>query len=388
MLDITVTGQALVQTPISVGPATATVRKFLAASHLGFTNLEVAGEAPGAWPTKTRTVHATSAAAVASLKALGFNAVGHANNHSFDLGPPGIAAAKTFATAAGLAFAGSGVSAEEAGKPAIVETEGGKVAVIAADLGPQPEIVYAGTDRAGINPLRVKRIVTVPYDMVETLSSLLEELGDAALQKSRAAVGFRGGLPQDGIEVFGTTVVAGEGISSTFTVDEADLAALGKRIAEARSRADGVLVCLHSHHWKADWGDMPAWFMDLGRGLIDFGADLVVGHGVPVLQPVVFHKGKPIFGSLGNVIFHTERAATYDRERPEVWEGAFCRCRFAGGVCETIDVLPVAVGRPEPGADGLPPAPHALTGSDAERIFERLAKNLAGAERGKLRLAG
>ena len=44
MLDITVTGQALVQTPISVGPATATVGKFLAASHLGFTNLEVAGE--------------------------------------------------------------------------------------------------------------------------------------------------------------------------------------------------------------------------------------------------------------------------------------------------------------------------------------------------------
>jgi poly-gamma-glutamate synthesis protein (capsule biosynthesis protein) len=383
MLDITVTGQALVQTPIAFDPA---IRNFLADSHLGFTNLEVAGEAPGAWPTKAKTVHATSAAAVASLKALGFSAVGHANNHSFDFGPPGIAAAQEFAEAAGLAFAGSGANAAEAGKPAIIETPGGRVAVIAADLGPQPEIVYAGADRAGINPLRVKRIVTVPHDMVESLSSLMEELGDAALQKSRAAVGFRSGLPQDGIEVFGTTVVAGDTVRSTFAADEADLAALGAQIARARQLADAVLVCLHSHHWKADWGDMPAWFMDLGRALIELGADLVVGHGVPVLQPVVFHKGKPIFGSLGNVVFHTERAATYDRERPEVWEGAFCRCRFAGGICEAIDILPVAVGRPEPRADGMRPAPHALTGSDAVRIFERLAGGLEDAERGKLRL--
>src|SRR5690606_11348197 len=120
-------------------------------------------------------------------------------------------------------------------------------------------------------------------------------------------------------------------------------------IEAAGAEADLVLVCLHNHHWKADWGDLPDWFIDLGRLLVDRGADMVVGHGVPVLQRIVFHRGRPIFGSLGNFIFHTARAATYDRERVEVWSGAVCRCRFEDGACSGIDILPVAVGRPEPG---------------------------------------
>jgi poly-gamma-glutamate synthesis protein (capsule biosynthesis protein) len=133
---------------------------------------------------------------------------------------------------------------------------------------------------------------------------------------------------------------------------------------------------------------MPDWFMDLGRGLIDSGADLIVGHGVPVLQRIVFHRNRPIFGSLGNFIFHTERASTYDREGVDVWSGALCKCRFTDSGCDSIDIMPITVGRPEAGAAGLPPAPRPLTGPDATRVFKRLADGLSSAERGKLRLVG
>jgi poly-gamma-glutamate capsule biosynthesis protein CapA/YwtB (metallophosphatase superfamily) len=38
-----------------------------------------------------------------------FHAVTHANNHAFDLGPPGIASTRAAVEAAGLKLAGSGL---------------------------------------------------------------------------------------------------------------------------------------------------------------------------------------------------------------------------------------------------------------------------------------
>jgi poly-gamma-glutamate synthesis protein (capsule biosynthesis protein) len=388
-MRVVVTGQALIQRRLSGSGTPDRVSEILRDCDIAFANFEVAGEAPGAWATKVKTVHAAPAEAMHALAALGVNALGHANNHAFDLGPPGIAAAHAAAAAAGLPLAGSGRDAEEAGRAVIAQTPRGRVAILAADLGPQPEIVYAGPGRAGINRLRMRRVVSVPSATLAMLSALVEELGDGALQRSRAAVGYRGDMPESGIELFGTAVVAGDTTASRMVPDAGDLAALSARIAGARARAERVLVCLHSHHWKADWGDMPDWFMDLGRTLVEKGADLVVGHGVPVLQRIAFHERRPIFGSLGNFVFHTERAATYDRERPEVWDGALCRCRFGdGGECEAIEVLPVAVGRPEMDAGGLSPAPAVLKGAAASRVMERLTAGLSGTDREKVRLVG
>lgn len=42
---------------------------------------------------------------------------------------------------------------------------------------------------------------------------------------------------------------------------------------------------------------------DLSRALIDSGADIVVGAHPHTLQPIEFYNGKPIFYSIGNLIF-------------------------------------------------------------------------------------
>ncbi len=41
----------------------------------------------------------------------------------------------------------------------------------------------------------------------------------------------------------------------------------------------------------------------LAHGLIDAGADVIIGHHPHVVQPIEFYNGKPIFYSLGNFIF-------------------------------------------------------------------------------------
>lgn len=62
-----------------------------------------------------------------------------------------------------------------------------------------------------------------------------------------------------------------------------DLAAVESDVAAARSVADVVVVLPHwgfEYEYYAD-----PWFMQIGRELVRFGADVVVGHGPHVVQP-------------------------------------------------------------------------------------------------------
>ena len=75
-----------------------------------------------------------------------------------------------------MPLAGSGASLAEAARPILIPAAAGRVAVVAADLGPQADIVYAGPERAGINPLRMQRRVSVPPETFQTLAGLVDEL--------------------------------------------------------------------------------------------------------------------------------------------------------------------------------------------------------------------
>ena len=142
-------------------------------------------------------------------------------------------------------------------------------------------------------------------------------------------------------------------------------------IGAAKAAGHLVAVAIHGHHWDSDWKDTPGWLLDLCRGLIDDGADLILGTGAPVMQPIAFHRGRAIVPGLGNFVFHTRRAATYDEKGVDVWRSAAIRLTLADdGTCERLDLLPIAVGRP---ADrGLPLGPVPLAGADADEIRNRL----------------
>ncbi len=379
MLTVAVTGQILIHGPLDLcGEGQAEVRDFLEAD-VAFGNLEATVETAGAWPTKTKTLHLASPEALVSVRELGFHAVTHANNHAFDLGPPGIASTRAAVEMAGLKLAGSGLDIERAAAPAIVPGPHKSLAIFSLDLGPQPDINYASAERAGIAPLRMKRTVSVPPTEFDTLKRIVGTLGDDKRGAARAAVGYDVGARPE-LDLFGTPVVSGHAIAARWTADEKDMQRLIDGIDSAKAIGDLVAVAIHGHHWDSDWKTTPDWLIDLCRGLIDSGADLVLGTGAPVMQPIAFHRGRAIIAGLGNFVFHTGRPATYDEKGVDVWRSAAIRLTLADdGACEKLELLPIAVGRPVD--QGLPSGPVPLQGSDADDIRKRALSGLSAADR-------
>ncbi len=381
-VTIGVTGQALVETPVA--PPSAALRHVLSRSNMLFANFEATVLARDAWPTKTRTLHVAAPETLASLAAFGVTDVGHANNHAFDLGPPGIAATHAAAAAAGLSVTGGGANLEEASRPTIRTVDGVRVAILAADCGPQPEIVYAAPKRAGINPLRANRSLVVPGDDYATLARLLAETGEDRRQAGRTEVGYRDSVAAETLDFFGLPVERGAKVADMRRPNTDDLERMHARLAEARAAADVVLVSLHHHHWEPTWAVTPAWFTALGHDLIEHGADVIAGTGAPVLQPISFHRGRPILAGLGNLMFHTHRAERYDAQKIDVWTGAICLCRFDRSGFAGIEICPVAVGRPA--GSGLAPAPEVLSGGEAALVFEQMTGGLSPDDRARVSL--
>ncbi|CDZ30903.1 CapA family protein [Neorhizobium galegae] len=379
MLTVAVTGQILIHGPLDLsGEGQAEVRDFLEADVV-FGNLEATVETAGAWPTKTKTLHLASPDALVSIRELGFHAVTHANNHAFDLGPPGIASTRAAAEAAGLKLAGSGLDIEQAAAPVIVPGPEQSLAIFSVDLGPQPDINYASAERGGIAPLRMKRTVSVPAEEFETLKRIVGTLGDDKRGAARAAVGYDAGERPE-LEVFGTPVTAGDAIGARWTADETDMQRLVDGIDAAKAIGDLVAVALHGHHWDSNWKMTPDWLLDLCRGLIDCGADLVLGTGAPVMQPLILYRGRVIIAGLGNFVFHTGRPATYDEKHVDVWRSAAIRLTLADdGTCKRLELLPISVGRPVDHDVPLGPVP--LQGADADDIRERAFSGLSAADR-------
>ncbi|CDZ73750.1 CapA family protein [Neorhizobium galegae] len=379
MLTVAVTGQILIHGPLDLhGEGQAEVRDFLEADVV-FGNLEATVETAGAWPTKTKTLHLASPDALVSIRELGFHAVTHANNHAFDLGPPGIASTRAAVEMAGLKLAGSGQDIEQAAAPTIVPGPEQSLAIFSVDLGPQPDINYASTERGGIAPLRMKRTVSVPAEEFETLKRIVGTLGDDKRGAARAAVGYDVGERPE-LEVFGTPVAAGAAIGAHWTANETDMQRLVDGIDAAKAIGDLVAVALHGHHWDSNWKTTPDWLLDLCRGLIDYGADLVLGTGAPVMQPLIFYRGRVIIAGLGNFVFHTGRPATYDEKHVDVWRSAAIRLTLADdGTCKRLELLPISVGRPVD--HDLPLGPVPLQGSDADDMRERAFAGLSAADR-------
>lgn len=385
-ITVCVSGQALLHGALDLAvPGAERVRHLLASADAALANLEATVETDGAWPTKTKTLHLTNAEGIGSLAALGFDVLAHANNHAFDLGPPGIAATRSAVEASGMQIVGSGGYRALAARPALVRSPTARIAVLSIDLGPQPEIVYASATRAGINPLRMRRKAVVSPEEHAVLRRVVQGLGDDRRNAARAAVGYQRGSGAN-LEVFGTEVVEGPAFENRFEADPEDLVALQATMSDARRSADLVVVALHNHHWDPDWTRTPRWVTDLACHLIDGGADLIVGTGAPVLQGMSFYRGKPILGGLGNFIFHTRRAEIYEREGIDVWTSAICRCSFdlADRAVSKVEVLPIAVGRPAAAAGALAPSPVPLSGAAAHAAFDRLTAQLSAEDRARV----
>src|SRR5579864_2620919 len=196
-------------------------------------------------------VHRASPEVFKSLMAMHVNLVALSNNHAWDLGAPGIVGTIEEARRYNLTVAGTGRSLADAAAPAYLDTENGRVALVAAACGALQDAAVAAADRPGVNALRVSGT------------------GDVA--------------PEDSGRI---------------------LAA----IREAESRAKYVVVYLHNHCFDTSHPfTHPAWLTAWTHLTIDAGASVFVTHGAPGLQGVEVYRNRPIFYGLGNFVFQVPR---------------------------------------------------------------------------------
>ncbi|MFC7309218.1 CapA family protein [Streptomyces monticola] len=192
----------------------------------------------------------------------GFNLMSLANNHSLDGGTGALIETRDLLRRGGIAVAGAGENIAAARRPAVVEVNGKRVALVAyASVFPCGYEARAGVP--GLAPLRAHTHYS-PWEQNEWNPGLLPRVRT---------------IP-----------------------DEQDLAALREDIGAARQYADIVLASFH-------WGDFTRPFVltdhevATARLAIDAGADAVLGHHHHLLRGVEIYRGKPVFYGLGHFAF-------------------------------------------------------------------------------------
>lgn len=174
------------------------------------------------------------------IKYAGFNLLNLANNHILDYYDKGLFDTINILDSNGIAHSGAGRNLEEARKPAVLERNGYKIAMLSyTDMSEvlykgSPQLMFiAGKDKAGVAPRKIEYIM--------------------------------------------------------------------EDVLKARKTADILIV---SFHWgKEESFDVLPEQIELAHRLIDSGVDIILGHHPHQFHGIEIYKGKPIVYSMGNFIF-------------------------------------------------------------------------------------
>ncbi len=149
------------------------------------------------------------------------------------------------------------------------------------------------------------------------------------------------------------------------TADKAGMANMNLEVAKSdiaklKSQADVVIVLVHA---GTEYTAKPnAKQIAFDRGVIDAGADLVIGHHPHWVQSTEKYKNKFIIYSLGNLIFDQMWSQ-------ETREGAIAKVYFRNKNLEKIDIIPIIIndyGQPD-----------LAVGSQRVKILRRMGLNSA-----------
>lgn len=133
-------------------------------------------------------------------------------------------------------------------------------------------------------------------------------------------------------------------------------------VREASENSD--LVIVHSH-WGVEYDSSPnPRQREIGRALVNAGADLVIGHHSHTLQPVEVYKGKVIFYSLGNFVFDQGWSKTKD--------SVLAQFKIKADGSRSVELTPMKVNEASP-----TPLRGPLAGIDFSRMTKLLTKDLS-----------
>lgn len=290
VFSLALIGQCLIREDLraSLWPGFAPLARQLRRNHACFSDLEVAllGARAGAPTRKLDTVHTADPIVLDCLRDFGVSFLATSNNHAFDVGTGGILDTMDALRARGLAFAGTGMTLDEAAAPGFQDTAAGRLAVVAAAAGMIREGGAATHSRAGVHELRGR---------------------------------------------------AGEGLQAD------DVERMLASIRTASSGARIVLAYLHNHLWEPDIASTADWQRDLARRCIDAGANVFVAHGPPLLHGIEMYRGAPLFHGLGSFIFQTRKPP--DAYGEANWQSLIAECRFDGRRFTSARLTPVQLAR-------------------------------------------
>ena len=235
-----------------------------------------------------------------------------------------------------MPHAGTGRDLSEARSPAYLDTPRGRVALLSVtSTGPQGmragEQWRDGRGRPGANLLRYTTAYTVDRPTFDALRRMSEALGFEARKAYRAASpAWAGPVTEDTDTRFflpnlndenqcpdpdGNLFMLGDDFRIHHLPDEEDIEGNLERVRDARRQADWVIVSMHTHEQGRTDDDPSQMVVDFARACIDAGADVFSGHGPHLDRGIEIYRGKPIFYSLGHLVFENE---TVSRTQ---WEG-------------------------------------------------------------------
>ncbi|MSO63426.1 MAG: hypothetical protein EXQ50_15300 [Acidobacteria bacterium] len=317
------------------------------------------------------------------LQWMGFNMFSAANNHSVDLGVPGLLDTVKEFKKGGAVFAGIGENLAQARAAAYLQTAKGRVGFIsrASTFSASAPAGQARQDmrgRPGLAPLRFLTTYRVDAPTFESLKRMRQDLkiggggeGGAAGPESKLVMSLTGGR-------YGASAVTFErsdkpGIVTTAHPD--DLKDYTARIRDAKQMAHYVVTYSHMHEAAPEGNTVPAQFItEYARAAVDAGVDVWAASGPHVLRGIEIYKGKVIMYSLGNFIFENDlvipqpqdnfdnyelgvealpadffNARTdFDRKtwpaNPLMWEAVVADVTFRGGRPAMVTLTPITLG--------------------------------------------
>jgi poly-gamma-glutamate synthesis protein (capsule biosynthesis protein) len=266
---------------------------------------------------------------------LGINLVGVANNHAFDYDTDGLLDNMRILRQSGIAFAGAGKNLGEAQAPVYRQVGHTRFALLSFLSAADSE--KGDPDEPSINVLNAPRV-------------------------------FLDG--DDGVD--------GRGVPAPLA---SDVRAMEDAIAVAKRNADIVLVAYH-FHWVSHSrayplpDQVPPNQRLVLKRAIDAGADAIFGSGPHVLRGIEMYKGKPIFYSLGDFIYHyrTEEIPEIHWKRDqqqdvrEEFDTVVARLTISEKKISMIQLIPVASEM----TGARTGSPSLADGADRDRILKSI----------------
>lgn len=386
---IAVTGQSLIKydTREVNTPGFREVQEVLRRADFPFTNFEstILGS-HGGWPLKGAVFGCSQPNVLDALQSLGFQGLSLSNNHAFDLGPSGILSTLEEVERRGFLHAGIGRNRTAASRAGKSSFGGRKVALVAMDGGPGPDFMYAADaalgrpERPGVNRLRLTKVIDVDADAFEQLRIVRDKVDYTAMDLANDSqpddVPYID--PEAELSIGRAVFRRSDRFGRNVKVDELDISRNLSTMTSVAKEGYFVIAYLHHHHWAPIWSQVPEWVGAVAKQCIDAGAAMFVSHGAPVLQPLEIYRGRPIFYSLGNFIFHVKSAKSRWRA-DEVWESVIGLCSFGDeGELTGMAFHPIIIGGAEALKSGVLEerlAPELAHGQDAKRILQRFREH-------------